>query len=193
MKIEAGMNDIVVLPVILVLIAVIQAEDRGAGGWVAFLGQLILLGPAIGFITGGIGSWLINKADSWVGVRREHQALYGIGLVLAAYTAATVAGGDGFLSAFAAGLAVTLLNQSLCDCFLGYGEVTLEMAMLLAFILFGAVLSGILDTINVPLAFILAGLVIFTIRPSVLGLVLARASTELGSQGVFYLVRPSGT
>jgi NhaP-type Na+/H+ or K+/H+ antiporter len=94
MKIEAGMNDIVVLPVILVLIAVIQAEDRGAGGWVAFLGQLILLGPAIGFITGGIGSWLINKADSWVGVRREHQALYGIGLVLPAYTAATVAGGD---------------------------------------------------------------------------------------------------
>jgi NhaP-type Na+/H+ or K+/H+ antiporter len=94
---------------------------------------------------------------------------------LAAYAAATAAGGDGFLSAFAAGLAVTLLNQSLCDCFLEYGEVTSEMAMLLAFILFGAVLSGILDTINVPFAFILAGLVIFAIRPSVLGLFLARA------------------
>ena len=49
------------------------------------------------------------------------------------------------------------------------------MAMLLAFVLFGAVLSGMLDTISVGPAILLAGLVIFVIRPSVLGLVLARA------------------
>jgi NhaP-type Na+/H+ or K+/H+ antiporter len=175
LKIEAGTNDIVVLPVVLVLIAVIRAEDRGITEWVAFMAQLLLLGPAIGFAVGGVGSWLINKADSWIRIRREHQALYGIGLVLAAYVAATVAGGDGFLSAFAAGLAVTLLNQSLCDYFLEYGEVTSEMAMLLTFVLFGAVLSGILDTINLPPALALAGLVIFAIRPSALELVLARA------------------
>jgi NhaP-type Na+/H+ or K+/H+ antiporter len=108
-------------------------------------------------------------------VRREHQAVYGIGLVLAAYAAATAVGGDGFLSAFAAGLAVTLLNQSLCDCFLEYGEVTSEMAMLLAFVLFGAVLSGMLGAVNLPLALALAGLVVFVIRPAVLNLVLARA------------------
>ena len=50
--------------------------------------------------------------------------------------------GDGFLTAFFAGLAVTLFNVSLCD-FLEYGEVTAEMAMLLAFVLFGAVLSSL--------------------------------------------------
>jgi len=99
----------------------------------------------------------MTRVDHHLGVRREHQAVYGIGLVLAAYTAATAVGGDGFLSAFAAGLAVTLLNQRLCDCFLEYGEVTSEMAMLLAFVLFGAVLSGMLDTVNLPLALALAG------------------------------------
>jgi sodium/hydrogen antiporter len=103
LKIEAGTNDIVVLPVVLVLIAVIRAEDRGITEWVAFMAQLLLLGPAIGFAVGGVGSWLINKGDSWIRVRREHQALYGIGLVLAAYVAATVAGGDGFLSALLPG------------------------------------------------------------------------------------------
>ena len=41
------------------------------------------------------------------------------------------------MGAFAAGLAVVLLNQSLCDCFLEYGDVSSEMAMLLAFVLFG--------------------------------------------------------
>ena len=179
LKIEAGTNDIIVLPVILVLIAVAQAQGRDMAGWGAFLAQLLLLGPAIGFAIGGLGSWLMSRMDARMNIRREHQSLYGIGLVLAAYTAATVAGGDGFLAAFAAGLAVTVLNQSLCDCFLEYGEVTSEMAMLLAFVLFGAVLSSILDTINIPLALGLAAIIIFAIRPPVLGLLLARTKMSL--------------
>ncbi len=144
LKLEAGMNDIVVLPVILVLIAVARKEVGDAAGWAEFLAQLLLLGPAIGFVIGGLGSWMVAKVDARMGIRREYQALYGVGLVLAAYAAASAAGGDGFLGAFAAGLAVVLLNQSLCDCFLEYGEVTAEMFMLLSLVLFGAVLSVIL-------------------------------------------------
>lgn len=175
LKVEAGTNDIVVLPVILVLIAVAREETGGVGPWAALLTQLLLVGPAIGFAIGGLGSWLMTWVDARMGIREEHQALFGLGLVLAAYTAATAAGGDGFLGAFAGGLAVVLLNQRLCDCFLSYGEVTAEMAMLLAFVLFGAVLSGILGTVAIGPAIILAGLVIFAIRPGVLGVVLARA------------------
>ena len=175
LKIEAGMNDLVVLPVVLVLIAVATDQGSSVGGWSVFLTKLLVLGPAIGFAVGGIGSWLMGWMDKKMTIRREHQSLYGVGLVLAAYTAATAAGGDGFLGAFAAGLAVVLLNQSLCDCFLEYGEVTSEMAMLLAFVLFGAVLSGLLGTVDVVPALVLAALVIFAIRPAVLGLVLIRA------------------
>ena len=175
LKLEAGMNDIIVLPVILILIAVANDEASDAAGWLTLVVKLLLLGPVIGFAVGGAGSWLVSKIDARMTIRREYQALYGVGLVLASYAAATAAGGDGFLSAFAAGLAVILLNQKLCDCFLEYGEVTSEMAMLLAFILFGAVLSGILDTVAVGSSLILAALVIFVIRPSVLGGVLARA------------------
>ena len=68
-----------------------------------------------------------------------------------------------------------LLNQRLCDCFLEYGEVTSEMAMLLAFVLFGAVLSSILGTVPIGVTLLTAGLVIFVIRPSVLGLLLMRS------------------
>jgi NhaP-type Na+/H+ or K+/H+ antiporter len=68
-----------------------------------------------------------------------------------------------------------LLNQQLCDCFLDYGEITAEMAMLLAFTLFGAVLSGIIDTVDLVPALGLAALVVLVIRPSVLGVVLAKA------------------
>ena len=150
-------------------------KSATSAGWARFATELFLLGPAIGFAIGGLGSWLMTRIDALMGVRREYQALYGIGMVLAAYTAATTAGGDGFLGAFAAGLAVVLLNQPLCDSFLEYGEITSEMAMLLAFVLFGAVLSSIIDTVDVLSTFVLAGLVIFVIRPVVLGLVLAKA------------------
>lgn len=175
LKIEAGMNDIVVLPVVLILIAVARSRMGGIGDWASFLGQLLILGPAIGFAIGGAGSWLMSKVDAWMPIRREHQSLFGIGLVLASYAASTAAGGDGFLGAFFAGLAVILLNQSLCDCFLEYGEVTSEMMMLLTFVLFGAVLSGILQTVPIVPTLILAALVIFILRPATISLVLSRA------------------
>ena len=192
LKIEAGTNDVIVLPVILVLIAVSQAEGRDAAGWGAFLAQLLLLGPAIGFAIGGLGSWAMNRVDARMSIRREHQAFYGIGLVLAAFAAATAAGGDGFLAAFAAGLAVVLLNQRLCDCFIEYGEVTSEMAMLLAFVLFGAALSGMMDAVNVPLAVALAAIVIFGIRPPALGLLLARTRMSLEAKGMIAWFGPRG-
>lgn len=174
LKIEAGTNDLVVLPIILVLIAVARGEASGVGDWAIFLAKLLIVGPAVGFIVGGGGSWLMSRVDRRFGIRTEFQALYGIGLVLAAFTAGTAVGGDGFLAAFAAGLAVTVLNQELCACFLDYGEVTSEMAMLLAFVLFGVVLSSLFTTIAIGPALLLAVLAIFVIRPAVLTLVLAR-------------------
>ena len=175
LKIEAGMNDLVVLPVVLVLIAVATDQGGSLGGWLVFLFKLLLVGPVIGFAVGGLGSWVMNWMDEKITIRREHQSLYGVGLVFASYSAATAAGGDGFLGAFAAGLAVVMINQSLCDCFMEYGEVTSEMAMLLAFVLFGVVLSGLLGTVDIVPTLALAALVVFVIRPTVLGAVLAKA------------------
>ena len=160
LKMEAGMNDIVVLPVVLVLIAVALGEVGDAIGWTTFIAKLVLLGPIIGFGIGAAGSWVMGKIDSRMSVRREHQALFGLGLVLASYSVTTAVGGDGFLGAFFAGLGVVILNQRLCDCFLEYGEITSEMAMLLAFVLFGAVLSGILGTVDLIPTLGLAALVI---------------------------------
>lgn len=104
------MNDLIVLPVVLVLTAVAREQVGNAAEWLSFMSRLLLLGPTIGFAVGGVGAWLISQIDARSGVRMEHQALYGIGLVFAAYTAATASRGDGFLAAFAAGLPVVVLN-----------------------------------------------------------------------------------
>ena len=174
LKLEAGLNDLVVLPIVLVLIAVANVAATGAGEWLGLLVRLLLIGPVIGFAIGGLGSWIIGKADGRLGIQREFQALFGMGLLLAAFAAATAAGGDGFLAAFAAGLAVPVLNHRLCDCFLDYGDTTSEMAMLVAFVMFGAVLSTALGDVPIGPAVVIAILAIFVIRPTVLVGILAR-------------------
>jgi sodium/hydrogen antiporter len=192
LSIEAGTNDIVVLPIVLVLIAIARAQVGGVSDWLVFLGQLLVLSPLAGFAVGGIGAWLVGQADARFHIRREYQALYGIGLVLAAYVAGQTLGVDGFLAAFAAGVAVTVFNYELCDCFLEYGEITAEMAMLLAFILFGAVLSTLIETIALLPALVLAVLVIGVARPLALGLVLRHAAISRPARAFISWFGPRG-
>lgn len=192
LRLEGGMNDLIVLPVILVLIAVSTAQVGGIGQWVPFLAKLLVLGPLMGAAVGVIGAWCMSRVDERMGIRLEHQALFGIGLVLAAYASATVVGGDGFLGAFFAGLAVVMLNQKLCHCFLDYGEVTSEMMMLLAFVLFGVVLSSIIDSVPLLPALGLAALVIFVIRPIVINLVLAKATMSWEARAFISWFGPRG-
>ena len=175
LSVEAGMNDIVVLPIVLILIAVLNAQTGTVLDWAWFLARILILSPIVGLIVGGIGAYLMGKADARFNIRREYQALYGIGLVLAAYAAGQMVNGDGFLASFFAGLAITLFNVSLCDCFMDYGEVTAEMLMLLAFVLFGVVLSSLLGTIPLLIPFIFAIIALVVIRPLSLSLVLLRA------------------
>ena len=192
LSVEAGMNDIVVLPVVLILIAILVAEVGGTLDWLRFLGQLLVLSPLVGLAVGGIGARLMGLADARYGIRREYQALYGIGLVLAAYATGQAVNGDGFLAAFFAGLAVNIFNVSLCDCFLEYGEVTAEMAMLLAFVLFGAVLSTLLTTVPLVPTLLLAVFVIGVARPVALGVVLLRATMSHSARAFIGWFGPRG-
>ena len=192
LTIEAGTNDIIVLPIVLIGIEVLQAAGGGPGYWAGFLARLLVLSPIVGLAVGGIGGWFMGKADERYSIRQEYQALYGIGLVLASYSAAQALGGDGFLAAFFAGLAVALFDVTLCDCFMAYGEVTAEMAMLLAFILFGAVLGPLFGTISFGIALVFAIIAIFIVRPGAMGLALLRAKMSPIARGFIAWFGPRG-
>ena len=183
LTIEGGTNDLIVLPPILILVAVATHEASGTLSWLAFLGELLLVGPIAGAAVGLAGAWLMSVVDERYPVRREWQALYGIGLVLAAFAAGEAAGEDGFLAAFVAGAAVSLSSRTLCDCFLEFGEVLAELLMLLSFVLFGAVLSSMLGDVALGEALLLAALAVLLIRPLAVGLPLTLRHTHLSPQG----------
>ena len=176
LNIEAGTNDIVVLPTLLILIALANAEASGAAGWAILVGEVLILGPVIGFAIGAGGAYLMSQADKRFGVSEVYQSLYGVGITLLSYATATALGGDGFLAAFATGFAVAVLNFDLCQCFLDYGETTSEMAMLLSFILFGVVISDLFGEVPLIPALILALIVIVIARPLAIAIVLRKAS-----------------
>jgi NhaP-type Na+/H+ or K+/H+ antiporter len=192
LKVEAATNDVVVLPVVLVTIAITKAHAATPGQWALLLGKLLVIGPAIGFAVGAAGAWLMTRVDRRYEIRREYQALFGMGLVFAAYTAAVAAGGDGFLAAFAAGAAIAALDLELCDCFLEYGDATAEMIMLFAFILFGSVLSSLVTTVPLGLALGLAALALFVARPVAVMIVLRKASVSASARAFIAWFGPRG-
>ncbi|HTE71292.1 MAG TPA: cation:proton antiporter [Actinomycetes bacterium] len=73
LSVEAGTNDLVVLPILLVLIAITHADLGGPTEWLIFLGQLFVLGPAAGFAVGAAGSWTMGWIDQRFPIRREYQ------------------------------------------------------------------------------------------------------------------------
>src|SRR6185312_493269 len=193
LSLESGANDVVVLPIILVVLAIVTHRVGGTVDWAVFLAKLLVVGPALGALIGGAGAWLMAEVDERVPIRREYQSIYGIGLVLGAYAAGVTLGVDGFLAAFAAGLAVTLFNQRLCDCFLEFGQVTAEISMLLSFVLFGALLSDLVVGPYLWPSLALAAIVIFIARPTAMLAVLTRSRTLSGpARGLIAWFGPRG-
>lgn len=187
LRVEAGTNDVIVLPLVMVLAAIARGDAGSAGDWAVLALQLLVLGPVAGFAIGAVGAELMARADARFAIRREYQALYGVGLVLGAYSAGVAVGGDGFLAAFAAGFAVTILDRELCDCFLEFGEAAAEMAMLLAFVMFGVVLSESLGSLPLWPTLALAGMAIVVARPLVLGVLLSLRGVSLSRPARAYI------
>ena len=192
LNIEAGTNDVVVLPMLLILIAVANAEASGVADWALFSVQVLLLGPAVGFATGAAAAWLMSRSIERYAISEVYQSLYGIGTVLLAYVCAQSLGGDGFLAAFAAGFAIAVLNLDLCQCFLDYGETTSEMAMLFAFILFGVVVSGLFVEVPLVPALLLALVVIFVARPLAIWVVLRGTAVSNAAKAFIGWFGPRG-
>lgn len=142
LRMETGMNDIVLLPIVVIAMLMLKAGgapiEGGAGRTMAQdLVGLFLLGPVLGVVVGWIGITALGRVRSSIGVRRDYESLYALGLAFCAFAAAESVGGSGFVAAFAAGLMIDAQDTELCDCFMEYGEATAEMFLLLTFVALG--------------------------------------------------------
>jgi NhaP-type Na+/H+ or K+/H+ antiporter len=138
LRLESGLNDVVLLPIVLVAMVFLgNREMEGAAEWSKMAIELFLLGPFAGVIVGLLGVATLDLVRRRLGVRRDYESLYSLGLAFAAYAAAESFHASGFLAAFAAGMTISIFDVELCDCFQEYGETTAELALLFTFVLLG--------------------------------------------------------
>ncbi len=135
LQLESGLNDVVLLPIVVFAIALTNHQDYSFSK--LSLG-LFVLGPGAGIAVGLIGVAALDLIRKRLGVRRDYESLYSLGVAFSAYAAAEAVHGSGFLAAFAAGLTIAALDVELCDCFIEYGGVTAEMMLLFTFVIFGS-------------------------------------------------------
>jgi sodium/hydrogen antiporter len=192
LRLESGLNDVVLLPVVLVAMGFLGVGLRPEhDGWARLGLDLFLLGPGAGVGVGLLGLASLEMVRRRIGVRRDYESLYSLGIAFAAYAAAESVHGSGFLAAFAAGLTIAALDVELCECFREYGETTAELALLLTFVLLGSSLiwTGIAHATPARLAFaalVLAG------RPLVYYLALAGSAVDRSSRHLISWFGPRG-
>jgi NhaP-type Na+/H+ or K+/H+ antiporter len=137
LRLESGMNDAVLLPIILICTFIAARPASGGASMGGVLTAMLIASPLAGAAVGGAGVAALHLMRRRFGVRRDYESLYSLGLALGAYAAGEAVHGSGFLAAFTAGLTVSAIDVELCECFLEYGETTAEMALLFTFVLFG--------------------------------------------------------
>jgi sodium/hydrogen antiporter len=193
LRLESGMNDVILLPVVvLAMLALYGGAGAEANGVARRVMGLFLLGPVLGALTGYVAITLLDQVRRRVGVRRDYESLYALGVAFTAFAAAEAVGGSGFLAAFAAGLVIAWLDVELCDCFLDYGEASAEMFLLLSFVAFGTGLIWTGVSVAGDWRVLLFAVLALSIRTAVLLPVLARSGIDRRSRRLIALFGPRG-
>jgi NhaP-type Na+/H+ or K+/H+ antiporter len=192
LRLESGLNDAVLLPIVLVAMAFLgDTPGTGHRNWARLGIELFLLGPGAGVAVGLMAVATLDLVRRRIGVRRDYESLYSLGVAFTAFAAAEAVHGSGFLAAFAAGLTIAAFDVELCDCFLEYGETTAEMALLFTFVLFGSSLiwSGFTILSGPTLLFTVVALLA---RPVAFLIALARVRLDRPSRALIAWFGPRG-
>lgn len=186
LRMESGLNDVVVLPV--VLLGMLLLAVRGSSASIALdMGRVavgvFVLGPLAGILVGWISVRVMVAVRTRFGMRRDYESLYVLAVAFSAYAAAELMHASGFMATFTAGLTISLLDVELCDCFRDYGEATAEMLLLFAFVAFGTSLiwTGLDVLTPAGIGFALCAVLG---RSAVLAVALSRAGLDPASRRI---------
>jgi NhaP-type Na+/H+ or K+/H+ antiporter len=172
LNVESGLNDGIATPFVNLFIAGAVTADALAGQhlWAA-VGALVG-GTALGIGIGVVGATLLSWArrNQWSSPAFRPLAI--LALAIFSYSAAYVAGLNGFVCAFVAGIAFGSVDHHNDEAVLGFAEEAGTLMSLLVWFLFGAVMlvPGLEDAGWRDLAFALLALTVLRMVPVALAL-----------------------
>ena len=142
-SVESGLNDGIALPPILICMALLGAEAGGQeSAWLGFVIKQITLGPIVGMIVGWSGGWLIQNMSDRGWMEETFQRLSALPIAILAFACAELIGGNGFISAFVAGLGVRvgITSTAVRHQVQEFGETLGTQFILVVFLVFGLTL-----------------------------------------------------
>ena len=166
--VESGLNDGLALPAVL-LFASLAAGGMSADpvNWFTFTAKQLVLGPVVGGFIGLAGGAVLLFAKRRNLTSDIYEGVGAIALAAGAYLAADLIDGNGFIAAFAAGLAFGNIIQGKCKFVFEFTESEGQLLSWSAFLLIGlALVPNALSYLDpATLALILVSLII--VRPIV--------------------------
>jgi NhaP-type Na+/H+ or K+/H+ antiporter len=140
LNVESGLNDGLVLPPLLALLAFAAAATASSAtreGWVVAAAGELAFGAAIGALFGAIAGRSLDAA--WVRgwVEETYARLLTPGLALLAFVVAHALDKNGFVAAYVAGLALAVKSPRLRERLHAFGEADGTQFSLFVFLLFG--------------------------------------------------------
>lgn len=193
LTVESGLNDGMALPAVL-LFASLTAEVMEADGvdWLLFGAKQLLLGPLVGIVAGLLGGTILLWAKKHHTTSDTYEGAGAIGLAVAAYLGAGEIGGNGFISAFVAGLCFGSIVKGSCKFVYEFTESEGQILAWAAFFLLGlALLPEALAHLTWPVfALILTSLIV--VRPLAIWISLAGTDASTTTKLFFGWFGPRG-
>ncbi|MEM7722373.1 MAG: cation:proton antiporter [Pseudomonadota bacterium] len=138
---ESGLNDGLALPAILLLAAIVAPAAMAPEiGWPLFTLAQLTLGPLAGAIVGAVGGTVLLWAKRHHTTADVYEGIGALALAASAYLMAQMIGGNGFISAFAAGLAFGAVVKDQCKFVFEFTESEGQLLAWASFFLLGLVL-----------------------------------------------------
>ncbi len=142
LNVESGLNDGIIVPVVTVCLALAGAEAGGLDVWGGFISRQIGFGLLVGVGFALVGGWVLQRRALAGRVEGVYRQLATIAIAVAAYAGAEVAGGNGFIAAFTAGLTFGYVARDQCHGIQDFTQDEGELLTAITFTAFGAVFAG---------------------------------------------------
>ncbi len=167
LTVESGLNDGLALPIVLFFACTLATmEGEHDGNFLIFTAQQLILGPLVGALVGWLGAKAMVAAANRELTDPLYEGIAAIALAIAAYVAADLVGGNGFIAAFVAGLLFGRVLKTRVKYVYEFAESEGQILIWASFFLLGvALLPEAMHALNPQmLALILLSLLV--VRPA---------------------------
>lgn len=138
-NVESGLNDGMIFPILLAVIAVISSDLVGEGNsaWLTEVIKQLGFGAVVGSVVGYVGAKLLQLClhKSWI--NESYQNLIPIALAILSFYLAESLHGNGFIAAFFAGLMAGNTSKQTRQHIESFTESEGELLLLISFFIFG--------------------------------------------------------